>query len=361
MVQNTIIARIEGRTGRLSLNRPEALHALDMGMCEAMIDALMAWREDPAVVAVMIDHAGGRGFCAGGDVRAAAASGAGDGVAARAFFFTEYRLNALLHAFPKPVIVVMDGVCMGGGVGLAWPARYRIATERTLFAMPEAAIGLFPDVGAGWYLSRIAGASGLWLAMTGARLKAADCLLLGAATDYVDVADIEAVKAEIVADPEAVEEILARREADAGEPPIALVRDRIDHLFGKPSLAAIFAALRADGSEWATEQLRVLDSRSPQTLAVAFRQLGVAAGLDRFEDEMAMEYRIAARLASSHDFIEGVRAVLIDKDNAPHWDPPTVEGMNDARLAAIFAPLPAADEWTPLAQDSPTGSPQRAI
>jgi enoyl-CoA hydratase len=174
-------ARVEGRVGRLTLNRPKALHALTGDMCDAMIAALMSWREDDSIAAVMLDHEGERGFCSGGDVRAAARSGRGDGREARAFFRKEYQLNALLFGYPKPVIAFMDGVTMGGGVGIARPARYRIATERTVLAMPEAAIGLFPDVGAGWYLSRLPGAVGLWMAMTGARLGSADCLLLGLA------------------------------------------------------------------------------------------------------------------------------------------------------------------------------------
>lgn len=348
MADDTIIARVEGRTARLSLNRPQALHALTLSMCRAMTEALVRWRDDPGVAAVLIDHGSGRGFCAGGDVRAAVESGAGDGAVAREFFFTEYRLNHLLHGYPKPVIAVMDGVTMGGGVGISRPARYRIATERTLFAMPEGAIGLFPDVGAGWYLPRMPGQTGLWMALTGARLKAADCLLLGLATDHVASADVEAVKTEIAAAPEAIEAILTRYEADAGEPPLAEVRERIDRLFDKPTVEAIVAALEADGSDWAEAQLKALAAHSPQTLHVALRQFHLGARAERFEDEMALEYRIAARLAQSHDFREGVRALLVDKDNAPQWDPPTLEGVTEARLAAIFAPLPFGEEWTPL-------------
>ncbi|CAN5183455.1 hypothetical protein BH09PSE2_BH09PSE2_18470 [soil metagenome] len=180
-----LITRVENGVGRITLNRPKALHALTTAMCEAMVEALLAWRDDPAVTAVMLDHAGERGFCAGGDIRMLQESGKGDGSAARAFFHVEYRLNALLESYPKTTIAIMDGIVMGGGVGLAMPCRFRVATERTTFAMPETGIGLFPDVGGGWWLSRRPGASGLWLALTGARIKAADCLMLGVATDYV--------------------------------------------------------------------------------------------------------------------------------------------------------------------------------
>ena len=152
-----VITRIEGRVGRITLNRPQAIHALTTNMCRLMIDALVTWRDDPAVELVMFDHSGERGFCAGGDIRMLAESGAGDGRLAREFFFTEYRLNDLIFNYPKPRIAFMDGITMGGGVGLSRPCRFRVATERTTFAMPESGIGLFPDVGGGWYLSRLPG------------------------------------------------------------------------------------------------------------------------------------------------------------------------------------------------------------
>ena len=345
-----VIARIEGAVGRLTLNRPAALHALTAEMCRLMTDALQAWRADPAVTAILIDHAGERGFCAGGDIRMLAESGAADGRAARAFFFIEYQLNALLMQLrhEKPVIAVMDGVTMGGGVGLALPARYRVATERTTFAMPETGIGLFPDVGGGWHLPRLHGKVGLWLALTGARLKAADCELLGIATDVIDSARAQAFKAAVVAEPDAVERILTELEVDPGRAPASDHRDAIDRLFGQESVEAIFAALAADSSDWAQAQLGVLQTKSPQTLKVAFRQLQLGAEMQRFSDNMAMEYRIGARVVQRHDFIEGVRAVIIDKDNAPRWDPPTLARVTPQMLDGVFAPLPADEEWRPL-------------
>ena len=180
-----IITTIEGKAGRLRLNRPEALNALTSAMCEAITAQLHEWRDDPGVEAVLIDHAEGRGFCAGGDIRMLAESGATDGVKARAFFHTEYRMNHLLFTFMKPSAAFMDGITMGGGVGLSQPCKYRIATENTRFAMPETGIGLFPDVGAGWYLSRLPGRTGQFLALTGARLNGAECKALGLATHYV--------------------------------------------------------------------------------------------------------------------------------------------------------------------------------
>lgn len=343
-----VLTRVENGVGRLTLNRPRALHALTTEMCALMTEALLAWRDDPAVALVMIDHAGERGFCAGGDIRMLAESGAGDGAAAREFFATEYRLNALLHDHPKPTLAIMDGVTMGGGVGISRPCRYRVATERTVFAMPETGIGLFPDVGGGWYLPRMPGATGMWLALTGARLKAADCLLTGVATDHVESSRIEALKAAVLADPAAVETILTEFEADAGPPPIAQVRDDIDRLFGRDSLVGIADALGADDGEWARAQGHVLSTRSPHSMAVAFRQLREGAGMSDFAAEMAAEFRIGARVVHSADFLEGVRALIVDKDNAPHWRPSTVEEVTPAMLDAVFAPMAPGEEWTAL-------------
>ena len=344
-----VIARVEGGWGRLTLNRPKALHALSTGMCRLMTAALLAWRDDPAVQAVMIDHSGERGFCAGGDIRVIAESGASDGRAAREFFFEEYRLNALLYGYAKPVVAVTAGVVMGGGVGISAPASYRIATERTVFAMPETGIGLFPDVGGGWFLPRLPGETGMWLALTGARLKAADCLLLGVATDYVPQAEVERLKAELLARPEAIDTVVTELEGEAGEPPLAEHREDIDRLFGGEDVEAIFAALDADGGEWATAQLATLRAKSPQAMKVAHRQLRQGKAMASFAAEMAVEYRIASRVCRTPDFHEGVRAVILDKDNSPRWDPPTLEGVSEQGLDALFEPLPPEEEWTPLA------------
>ena len=343
-----VLIRIEGAVGRITLNRPQALHALTTNMCRIIIEALATWLDNPIGKLVLIDHAGERGFCAGGDIRMLAESGAGDGKLAREFFFTEYRLNTLLHDYPKTLVAIMDGITMGGGVGLSRPCRFRVATERTTFAMPETGIGLFPDVGGGGFLSRMSDHIGLWLALTGARIKAADCELTCIATDYVESARLPELKARIVADPASVETILTEFEGDAGRPPLAAHQDEIARLFSGDSVEGIVANLEAADSDWAREQLAVLKTKSPQTLKVAFRQLRLGGAMKRFADNMAMEYRIGARVVQRHDFVEGVRAVIIDKDNAPKWDPPTLEGVTETMLDGIFAPLPSAEEWTPL-------------
>ena len=337
-----------GQTARIRLNRPKALHALTHAMCDAITRALLDWREDVDVHLVLIDHAEGRGFCAGGDIRMLAESGAGDGRAARDFFRAEYRMNHLLFTFAKPIMAIMDGITMGGGVGIALPARYRVATENTRFAMPETGIGLFPDVGGGWYLSRLPGQLGKFLALTGARLDGAECLSLGLATHLIPSEKLEAAKAELVQSPSEVEAILARHSAAPPPARIEANRATIDRLFAPETLEEIITALDADGGEWAAKELATLRTKSPQSCKVALRQLREGARLTGFADEMRMEYGIAAHIVQRHDFIEGVRALIMDKDNAPRWDPATPEGVTDGLVDTIFAPLPEDRAWTPI-------------
>jgi len=338
-----------GRTGHLSLDRPKALHALDLGMVEEMARVLFEWRDDPAVEAVIVDHAEGRGFCAGGDVAAVRRSVLEDGgEAGRAFFHAEYRLNHLLTTYPKPVVAFMDGITMGGGVGIAMPGKFRVATENTLFAMPEGAIGLFPDVGAGWYLSRLRGRLGPFLALTGARLDGAECQWAGLATHYLPSAALAEAKALIIADPQAIGTTLDELAVSPPEPRLARNIEKIDRLFASDRLEEIFAALAADPSDWAAKELDTLRSKSPLTMKVALRQIAGAEDLDDFAEEMRIEYRLASRVIIEPDFAEGVRAVLVDKNNAPHWNPADPAGITDAKLDALFAPLPPEQEWTPL-------------
>ncbi len=347
-VEPEVLVSIEGTVGRLTLNRPKALGALTTGMVALMTDALLAWRDDPAVTLVLIDHAGERGFCAGGDIRFLADSAAKGGESARHFFYTEYQLNHLLFVYPKPVVAVMDGITMGGGVGIALPAQYRVATERTTFAMPETGIGLFPDVGGGWHLSRLHGAVGAWLALTGARVKAAGCEILGIATDVLPSERIAEFKARLIADPAAVETILTELEIDPGHSTMIEHHDQIDRLFGGDTVEAILAALETDGGDWAAAQLAILRTKSPLSMKVSLRQLQAGKAMKTFADNMAMEMRIGARVVMSADFAEGVRAVIVEKDNKPVWNPADLTGVTDAMLDAIFAPLPADQEWKPL-------------
>jgi len=352
-----ILTNAANGLGHITLNRPAALHALNTHMCANMIQALLAWRDDPEIHAILLDHAPGtRGFCAGGDIRMIAESGAKDGKEARAFFHTEYRLNHLLFTYPKPIVALIDGVTMGGGVGVSMPARFRIATENTTYAMPETGIGLFPDVGGGWYLPRKPGQIGMWLALTGARLKAADCLIAGVATHYMPTEILSAARAQIAGAAQthdatrALESGLEALSESAGRPKELTPEniERISRIFALDSVEAILAALEADGSDWANAQLATLRTKSPQAMKVSFRQMREGAKAASFADEMRSEYRLASRVASRHDFQEGVRALIVDKDNKPVWSPATLEGVTDALLDELFAPLPASEEWAPL-------------
>ncbi len=338
-----------GAVGHLSLNRPKALHALTLDMCHAMSGALSEWAGDDAVEAVVLDHAEGRGFCAGGDINLLRNSALNDGGASgRAFFHDEYQLNHQMMTYDKPIVAFMDGITMGGGVGIALPARYRVATEHTRFAMPETGIGLFPDVGGGWHLSRLGGRLGQFLALTGARLDGAECLWAGIATHYLPAEKLPEAKARIIEHPGRIAGILSELSVTPPQARIEGNADKIAKHFASDRYEDILASLEADGGDWAAKELATLGTKSPQTCKVALRQLAESQNLDNFADNMAMEYRIASRVLTRPDFAEGVRAVIVDKTNDPKWDPATPEGVSDELLDQIFAPLPADEEWKPL-------------
>ncbi|MXP08998.1 enoyl-CoA hydratase/isomerase family protein [Pseudoblastomonas halimionae] len=344
-----VLTHTHASVGHISLNRPKALHALTLDMCHAMSAALTEWHGNDTVEAVLIDHAEGRGFCAGGDIAFLRNSALNDGgTSGRAFFHDEYQLNHQIFTYDKPVVAFMDGITMGGGVGIAQPAKYRVATENTRFAMPESGIGLFPDVGGGWYLARLGGRMGQFLALTGARLDGAECLWVGLATHYIPSEKLAEAKARIIEHPDRIGGILS----DLSEtPPKAKIEDNAERIawhFQSDSLEEIIASLEADDSEWAAKELATLRSKSPQTCKVALRQLAEAKEFDDFADNMRNEYRIASRVLTRPDFAEGVRAVIVDKSNDPKWDPATPEGVTEELLDEIFAPLPDGEEWQPL-------------
>jgi enoyl-CoA hydratase len=337
-----IIIHRQGVAGRITLNRPQALHALNEEMCLAMDAALKAWATDPEIELVVVDHAKDtRGFCAGGDIRMLAESGAADGSAAQAFFRAEYRLNTRIKNFPKPYVAFMDGVTMGGGVGISVHGSHRVATERTLFAMPETGIGLFPDVGGGWFLPRLGPPLGMWLALTGERLKGGDVCSAGIATNFCESKVVEAVKASACEGELGLLEAMDWDESAAFEKHL----DTMQRTFWKPSVEEIFAALADEPDAWSAKQLVTLKTKSPRTLKIAHRQLSLGLQMQSFEDNMRMEYRIGSRQVHSHDFQEGVRAVIVDKDNAPKWNPAALNDVTDRDLDAMFAPL-GDDELT---------------
>ena len=344
-----IHSHTHANAGHLSLNRPKALHALTLDMCHAMSASLADWAGDDAVQAVILDHAEGRGFCAGGDIAFLRNSALNDGgVSGRKFFYDEYRLNHQLFTYGKPVVAFMDGITMGGGVGISQPCKFRVATENTRFAMPETGIGLFPDVGGGWYLSRLGGRLGQFLALTGARLDGAECLWAGLATHYLPSDKLAEAKARIAADPSRIAGILSELSVTPPEARIAGNADKIAKHFASDRYEDILASLEADDSEWAAKERDTLGTKSPQTCKVALRQLAESARLTDFADNMRMEYRIASRVLTRPDFAEGVRAVIVDKTGDPQWDPPTPEGVTEELIDSIFAPLPDGEEWTPL-------------
>ena len=347
MTDEILITR-EGAAAFLSLNRPGALHALTLEMCHEMSSALSEWRDDPGVETVIIDHAEGRGFCAGGDIAFLRNSALNDGgTSGRKFFHDEYQLNHQIFTYAKPVVAFMDGITMGGGVGIAQPAKFRVATENTRLAMPETGIGLFPDVGGGWYLSRLPGRIGQFLALTGARLDGAECKWAGLATHYLPHDQLSEAKARIAAGHEPGRVLAAL----AATPPLARIEANaalIAKHFASDRFEDILASLEAEDSDWAAKELATLRTKSPQTCKVALRQLHDSAALPDFAANMAMEYRIASRVLTLPDFAEGVRAVIVDKDNAPKWNPATPELVTDELIDRIFAPLPASDEWNPL-------------
>lgn len=328
-----------GALGLITLERPKALNALTRTMCLAMAAALRRWADDPAIRAVAIRSAGGRAFCAGGDIRALYEAGRAGTADGPAFYRDEYRLNRLIRRYPKPYLALIDGIVMGGGVGVSVHGSHRVAGAGMVFAMPETGIGLFPDVGGSYVLPRLPGRLGWWLGLTGARLGGAACLASGIATHYLP-GDRHQEVIDRLAAGAAVEAALGAAVA----PPAAtgLDRQQVDRLFADDSVEAIVAALAADGSPWAHEQLEVLRQKSPTALAVTARQLRQGATLD-FEACMVMEYRLACRLCRTADFLEGVRAVVIDKDHAPRWQPARLSEVRPDVVEALFAPLEGGD------------------
>ncbi len=343
-----VLISTQDRVGRIRLNRPKAIHALNTQMCEAMSAALLEWIRDDSVEAVVIDHAEGRGFCAGGDVVTLARSGNEGGEEARRFFFAEYRLNHLLFTYPKPTVAIMDGITMGGGVGISLPCDFRIATENTRLAMPETGIGLFPDVGGGWYLPRLPGRVGEFMALTGARLDGAECHYLGLATHYVEQQKLTDMIDRIASTPQRVQGPIGTFASTPAEARIEQSLPQITRFFASDSLEEILAALEADDGDWAQTELATLRTKSPLSCKVSLRLMAEGGQRTSFADEMRAEYALAGRVVRTHDFREGVRALLIDKTGDPQWDPATPEEVTQEMLDVLFAPLPETEAWTPF-------------
>jgi enoyl-CoA hydratase len=344
----------EGGLATLTINRPRALNALTLDNYRHIAPAIRAWAADPSVRAVVVRGAGGRAFCAGGDVRAVYEAGlgiAGDPDLPAVFFREEYELIREIHRFPKPYIAIIDGITMGGGAGISVNGGYRVATEHTLFAMPETTIGLFPDVGATRFLNRCPGHIGRYLGLTGARLHAADTLYCSFATHFVpreQIAELVAALGQAIWETgnerRQIDGVLAGFSVDPGPAPLAALQPAIDRCFAGNTVEAILAALTAEAAAggahagWAAETRAGLLTKSPTSLKVTLRQLTIGRDYD-LDQALRLEYRLTQHMMAGHDFYEGVRAVLIDKDQSPRWRPASLAEIGDEVVEEYFAPL----------------------
>jgi len=340
MDQSEIIFEEKSGVGFITLNRPDVLNALSTNMCLQIDQKLQTWESEPSIKAVIIKGSGEKAFCAGGDARSIVAQGPDNNITAREFFAAEYSMNARIFHFPKPYIALLDGITMGGGVGVSVHGSHRIVTEKSLFAMPEASIGLFPDVGSSYFLSRFPGSMGLYLGLTGARLRGADILYTGVGTAYINSEKlddfVDTLVNEKTASHDDVDKVIARFAEDPGEAQIDEYRDLIDAAFSENTIEDILEHLRDIDHDWAKQTLAVLKKMSPMSLKVIVEQLSRGKKLE-FDDCMLMEYRIASALSSyDSDFYEGVRAVLIDKDHNPKWLPETLDQITQEMVLAHF-------------------------
>lgn len=337
-----------GAAGVVTLNRPAALNAVTHGMVLALRAQLDAWADDPAITRVVIAAAGGRAFSAGGDIRALYDLGmAGRHAAALQFWRDEYPLNAAIKNYRKPYVALIDGIVMGGGVGISVHGSHRVAGDRFQFAMPEVGIGFFPDVGATWFLPRLPGELGTYCALTGERFGAADGVAAGIATHRIASTRFPALL-EGLAGTVSVDAVLAAFSEPAGEGPIAVRRATIDRLFAGDSVEDILAALDAEAAngsadaEWAAATAATLRTKSPLSLKIALQQVRRGGHWD-FAACMRMEFRIVSRVIHGCDFYEGVRAVIVDKDLSPRWNPATLAAVSDAEVERYFAPRQEGD------------------
>ncbi len=332
-----ILFERRGHAGVITLNRPQALNAHTHDMAVAMHRQLEQWALDDDVALVVIRGAGERAFCAGGDIRALHDVCTDDPVTCRRFYWDEYRLIALIHDYPKPLVALMHGHVMGGGAGLSVHASHRVAAEDLSFAMPECSIGLFPDVGASWFLPRLPGRLGMYLGLTGLRIGAEDAVHAGIADVIVPRSAFDEIVEEL-AETDDIAAVLGHHARRAGQGSLRMLGPLIDTAFGRDGVEEIIRELSDNDGEWARTALKAMRSNAPTSLKVTFEQLRRGASLD-FGDCMRMEYRLACRMATAHDFAEGIRARIIDKDGAPRWNPARLEDVDEAAVAAMFAPL----------------------
>ncbi len=331
-----VLVKIDGSVGRITLNRPKAINSLTHPMVTRIGAALTAWQDDDAVGCVIVDGAGERGLCAGGDVVAIYHSAKADGAEARQFWHDEYLVNAQIGRYPKPYVAIMDGITMGGGVGISAHGSVRIATDTTKMAMPEVGIGFIPDVGGTYLLARTPGLLGLHAALSGAPFTGADAIAMGFADHFVPHERLEAFLATATTDGP-----VAAVAAHAQEPPpspLLAQRDWIDECYAGDTVPDILAALGDRGGDQAAKAAELISSRSPVALAVTLEAVRRAGTLTSLEDVLRQEFRTSCASLRSHDLVEGIRAQLIDKDRNPKWSPPSSEAVTTADVEAYFAP-----------------------
>jgi enoyl-CoA hydratase len=335
-----VLTRVDDGVGVITLNRPKAINSLNQHMVDALSAVLARWENDDAVRAVVLRGAGERGLCAGGDVVAVYHSARKDGVEVRRFWRAEYLLDGQVGRFGKPYVSLMDGIVMGGGVGVSAHANTRVVTDTSKIAMPEVGIGFIPDVGGAFLLSRAPGALGLHAALTGAPFSGSDAIAMGFADHYVPHSELDAFTAAIVAD--GVESALASHAIEPPPSPLAEQRDWIDECFAGDTVQDIVAALRRRDARPGTgprEAADLVETRSPIAVSVALEAVRRAAKMETLEDVLVQDYRVSSASARSHDLVEGIRAQIIDKDRNPKWSPATLAEITAADVEAYFAPV----------------------
>ncbi|OBJ78219.1 enoyl-CoA hydratase/isomerase family protein [Mycobacterium colombiense] len=332
-----VLTEVEGSVGLITLNRPKAINSLNQPMVDALSAILTNWAGDDAVRAVVLSGAGERGLCAGGDVVSIYHSARNDGVEARRFWRDEYRLNAQIAEFPKPYVALMDGIVMGGGVGVSAHANTRVVTDTSKIAMPEVGIGFIPDVGGAYLLSRAPGGLGLHAALTGAPFSGADAIAMGFADHYVPHGDVEAFRRAVVSD--GVEDALAKYATEPPASELAAQRDWIDECYAGDTVGDIVAALRGHDAGPAEDAANLIATRSPIALSVTLAAVRRAAKLATLKDILVQDYRVSSASLRSHDLVEGIRAQLIDKDRNPQWSPAQLSAVTAADVEAYFAPV----------------------
>ena len=332
-----ILSRVDNGIGYLTLNRPKAINSLNQSMVEGLRRMLTEWEQSSDVAAVVLSGAGERGLCAGGDVVAIYHSARADGVQARRFWYDEYLMNALIGRFPKPYVSLMDGIVMGGGVGVGAHANTRVVTETSKVAMPEVGIGFIPDVGGAYLLSRAPGSLGLHAALTGAPFSGADAIALGFADHFVPHAHLDVLRQSIAE--VGVDQAIATHAVEPPPSELAAQREWIDECYAGDTVADIVAGLRDHDAGSANDAADLIETRSPIALSVTLEAVRRAATLDTLEDVLAQDYRVSSAALRSHDLVEGIRAQLVDKDRNPKWSPASLPEVSAADVDAYFAPV----------------------